>query len=105
MVAKAIQVNELMSHPDEMAGYDFRLDNMLIDERAKAPEAILIESDDVEWVLDRLDDRGATVIRMRFGLEPYSPMTLHEVGEKLGLTRERVRQLEKEAMERLMEAV
>ena len=41
------------------------------------------------------------MIRMRFGLEPYAPMTLREVGENLGLTRERVRQLENQALERL----
>ncbi len=36
---------------------------------------------------------------MRFGLDPYTPMTLREVGENLGLTRERVRQLENQALE------
>ena len=39
---------------------------------------------------------------MRFGLEPYAPMTLREVGENLGLTRERVRQLENQALLKLM---
>ncbi len=42
---------------------------------------------------------------MRFGLEPYSPMTLREVGENLGLTRERVRQLESQALVKLMTAL
>jgi RNA polymerase primary sigma factor len=66
----------------------------------------LIESDDLERILDhldRLEEREATVIKMRFGLEPYSPSTLREVGDNLGLTRERVRQLENSALAKLME--
>jgi RNA polymerase primary sigma factor len=39
---------------------------------------------------------------MRFGLDPFRPMTLREVGENLGLTRERVRQLENQALQKLM---
>ncbi len=68
----------------------------------------MIESDDLDRIfehLDSLEDREATVIRMRFGLEAYSPMTLREVGENLGLTRERVRQLESQALQKLMNAL
>ena len=108
MVAKAIRVNDLTPHCEGPDGDDFLLDDMLTDERSKAPDDLLIESDDLERIfnqLDRLGEREATVIRMRFGLEPYVPMTLREVGENLGLTRERVRQLEKEAMEQLITTV
>ena len=45
------------------------------------------------------------MIRMRFGLEPYAPMTLREVGENLGLTRERVRQLENQALLKLIQGL
>ena len=65
----------------------------------------MIEADDLDRIflhLDALEDREATVIRMRFGLESYKPMTLREVGENLGLTRERVRQLESQALQKLM---
>ena len=78
---------------------------MLTDDRLKTPDNQLIEADDLERIfehLERLDDREVAVIRMRFGLEPYSPMTLREVGENLGLTRERVRQLESQALAKLM---
>ena len=45
------------------------------------------------------------MIRMRFGLEPYAPMTLREIGENLGLTRERVRQLETLALAKLVDTL
>jgi RNA polymerase primary sigma factor len=61
--------------------------------------------DRIFGLIDRLDDREATVIRMRFGLEPYMPMTLREVGENLKLTRERVRQLENQALLKLTTAL
>jgi RNA polymerase primary sigma factor len=108
MVAKALRINDLVPHNDGSENDEFLLDEMLTDERSKSPDDLLIESDDLERIfnrLDRLGEREATVIRMRFGLEPYVPMTLREVGENLGLTRERVRQLEKEAMEQLITTV
>jgi RNA polymerase primary sigma factor len=48
--------------------------------------------------LGRLEAREATVVRLRFGLGVDRPRTLSEVGEQLGLTRERIRQLEKRAL-------
>ena len=47
---------------------------------------------------------AARVIRMRFGLEGRHPLTLKEAGREVGLTRERVRQIEQAALERLRDA-
>ncbi len=104
IVAKAIRVNNLIPHPDGGEDEGTMLDDVLTDDRSKAPEQIMIEADDLDRIFGRLDDleeREAAVIRMRFGLEPFAPMTLREVGENLGLTRERVRQLENQAIQKL----
>ena len=108
IVAKAIRVNNLTPHSEGTDDDGIVLDDVLTDDRSKAPDDLLIEADDLERIfeqLDQLDDREATVIRMRFGLDPYAPMTLREVGENLGLTRERVRQLENQALQRLIQGL
>jgi RNA polymerase primary sigma factor len=52
-------------------------------------------------LLGRLAARSAAVLRLRFGLDGEGPLTLAEVGGRLGLTRERVRQIEREALAEL----
>ena len=54
-------------------------------------------------LVGRLEEREATVLRLRFGLGGEEPMTLKEVGDQLGLTRERVRQVEAAALRSLRE--
>ena len=55
----------------------------------------------IEEVLDTLPPREACILRLRFGLENGHNYTLEEVGEKFGLTRERIRQIESKALRRL----
>lgn len=108
IVAKAIRVNNLTPHSENLEDNGPALDDVLTDDRNKGAETQLIESDDLDRIfeyLGSLEDREATVIRMRFGLDRYNPMTLREVGENLGLTRERVRQLESQALQKLMHAL
>lgn len=56
---------------------------------------------DVNLVLSKLEPREADIIRLRFGLEGRDPLTLEEVGEKIGVTRERIRQLQEQALRQL----
>jgi RNA polymerase primary sigma factor len=57
--------------------------------------------DKVEEVLNTLTPREARILRLRFGLQDGRSYTLEEVGQKFGLTRERIRQLERRALRRL----
>lgn len=57
--------------------------------------------ENIEEVLSTLSDREARVLKMRFGLAGYQPMTLEEVGREFGVTRERIRQIEAKAIRKL----
>jgi RNA polymerase primary sigma factor len=73
-----------------------------------SPSAGLEESEEASQalgLLDRVDPREAAVLRLRFGLAGEGPMTLKEVGARLGLTRERARQIEHEALAKMRRAL
>ena len=57
--------------------------------------------DEIEGVLKTLTLREERIIKLRFGLEEGEPLTLEEIGRRIGLTKERVRQIEDKAMQRL----
>ncbi len=74
------------------------------DEETPSPNAVASHSlleEQVEEALASLTPREAKVLRLRFGLEDGRPHTLEEVGEEVGLTRERVRQIQADALRRL----
>ena len=74
------------------------------DTMTKNPTVVIEENEILKVIvglLDTIDIREAEVLRMRFGLNGTEPLTLHEVGIRVGLTRERVRQIEVETLERL----
>lgn len=59
----------------------------------------------IREVLSTMDPREAYIIRARYGLEGGTPMTLEQIGKNMGITRERVRQLESLAMKKLRTSV
>ena len=80
------------------------LGDLIEDTDTPEPHASLemdLRHDDIRRKLDALPPRDATVIRLRFGLEGRQALTLDEVGELYGITRERVRQLETRSLKRL----
>ncbi|MBX3442666.1 MAG: RNA polymerase sigma factor RpoD/SigA [Planctomyces sp.] len=103
IVKKAIQLynSSPQSTSDDSS---WSMGELVPDERCKGPEDELLEHDNLKHVrrmLEEMEPREATILRMRFGLDDGEPKTLKEIGESLGLTRERVRQIESEALARL----
>jgi len=107
IIKKAIRIYNLTPQTDQ-AEAGWSLGEMIMDERARSPEEEMLENDNLKHVLEQLatmDQREATVLRMRFGLDDNEPRTLKEIGERLGLTRERVRQIETEALDKLADSL
>lgn len=79
---------------------------MIPDTQSLSPEEVAIKEDTEEKLhqaLQRLAPRDAEILRLRFGLTGDRVLTLEEIGARVGVTRERVRQLEERALVRLKE--
>ncbi|HNS08258.1 MAG TPA: sigma-70 family RNA polymerase sigma factor [Candidatus Ozemobacteraceae bacterium] len=83
---------------------DTSLENYISNDDAVSPEEAVIDSllrDQIGRVLETLSDREQIVIKLRFGLDDGTPRSLEEIGRILGVTRERVRQVEEKALKKL----
>jgi RNA polymerase sigma factor (sigma-70 family) len=83
---------------------DTKFGDLLVDTAGVSTESAVEHNDMVDRLgelIDRLPEREALIVRMRFGLYDGRTHTLDEVGKHLGLTRERIRQLEKLALAKL----
>ncbi|TFC67800.1 sigma-70 family RNA polymerase sigma factor [Cryobacterium sp. TMT2-4] len=99
-------LNDLMLADDDLGGLVWTpLGDLIEDDEAQSAEdlvgALMLE-DQLERLLDFfLSEREAGVIRMRFGLGDIQPKTLDQIGDIFGVTRERIRQIEKKTMVKL----
>ncbi len=82
------------------------LTEAIADPRAERPEEKLLHESETKRVItliDALDEREAKILRLRYGLDGSDPMTLKDIGKRINLTRERVRQIEGEALRKIKE--
>jgi RNA polymerase nonessential primary-like sigma factor len=105
-VTKMLRLNERIASVDTPFGGDSDkvLLDVIPDEKASGPEGNLqnddIKNNIVHW-LNELNSKQREVLARRFGLLGYEAATLEDVGVEIGLTRERVRQIQVEALKRL----
>ena len=105
-VTKMLRLNERITSVDTPLGgeNDKVLLDVIADDKGHGPEEELQDSDIklniIRWLED-LNPKQREVLARRFGLLGYEPSTLEDVGVEIGLTRERVRQIQVEALRRL----
>jgi RNA polymerase primary sigma factor len=112
-VRKARAIREIVSVVDlgfQRDSYNDNagLDESIEDDHVGQPEDELGSDEELAKaveLLDQIDPREAEVLRLRFGLDGQDSLTLKEIGEKLGLTRERVRQIQRNALAQLNELI
>ncbi|NQZ49572.1 MAG: RNA polymerase sigma factor RpoS [Moritella sp.] len=109
-VSKMLRLNERISSVDTPIGGDSEkaLLDIISDEKGDGPES-RTQNDDIKFSivrwLEELNPKQREVLARRFGLLGYDASTLEDVGREIGLTRERVRQIQVEALRRLREVL
>ena len=87
---------------------ELTINDLVADTNNPPPDEQVTGSDELRHLsklLDEIDERASKILRLRYGLEGEDPLTLKEIGERIGLTRERVRQIEHESLNKLREAM
>ena len=107
LIRKAILINSLIPQFDQPE-IGLTLNEIIADKRRYRPDEAMQASDNLTYVMEQIElmePRDAAVLKMRYGLCGHERRTLKEIGDRLGLTRERVRQIEIEVLNRLGEAL
>ena len=105
-VERMLGLNERIASTDSNIMNDSKktLLETIPDERSQDPTESLQEEDDytnIEYCLSQLTEKQREVVERRFGLHGYNVSTLEEVGREIGVTRERVRQIQMDALKKL----
>jgi len=93
-----------VSLSDRLAGSDLEVEGKIEDRETPPVEYQIVKASiqhQIRDILGELDEKEATVLKSRFGLDDDRPQTLQVIGDRLGLTWERIRQIEQKAMRKL----
>jgi RNA polymerase primary sigma factor len=93
-----------VSLSDRRTDSELEVEGKIEDSASPSVEYQIVKSSiqhQIREILDELDEKEALVLKLRFGLDDDRPQTLQEIGTRLNLTRERIRQIEQKAMRRL----
>jgi RNA polymerase primary sigma factor len=105
IVLQAMLAHRSSSHAPTMEdGEALDFASVIADGRLENPAKTFGRGEDLRAVLsiiETLEERGARVLRLRYGLEGQAPLTLKQIGVVIGLTRERVRQIEMDTLRRI----
>jgi RNA polymerase primary sigma factor len=89
-------------------GSEMTIEEIVSDDHNLPPDQIVMDNDEMRQLiglLGNIDEREAKILKLRYGLDGEDPMTLKEIGARIGLTRERVRQIEHETLRKLRDAM
>ncbi|MGQ9672999.1 MAG: sigma-70 family RNA polymerase sigma factor [Candidatus Aminicenantales bacterium] len=93
-----------VSLSDKLADSELEVEGRIEDKTSPPVEYQIVKSSieqQIRDLVDELDEKEALVLKLRFGLGDDQPRTLQEIGDRLNLTRERIRQIEQKAMRKL----
>ncbi len=87
---------------------ELTINELVADTSNPTPDEIVISEDllrQLNELLEEIDPRAARILKLRYGLEGGDALTLKQIGQRIGLTRERVRQIEHEALQKLRDTM
>jgi RNA polymerase primary sigma factor len=99
LAREPISLDRPVGEEEESMVGDFIADDSVASPLEQTSDTLLREG--IEVALERLSEREALILKLRFGLQDGREHTLQEVGDHLGVTRERIRQLENKALRKL----